>query len=79
MNNLLEGLRLSAFLGWLRTRMMESSTWAGLAMIAVVMGSDPMQAHGVAQAVSLIIGGGLVATTRPEPRDDNGDDDEGVR
>ena len=34
-------------------------------MIAVVLGSDPMQAQGLAQAISLIIGGGLVATGRP--------------
>jgi hypothetical protein len=47
---------------WARLRAGESSTWAGLAMIAVVLGSDPMQAQGLAQAVSLVIGGGLVAT-----------------
>lgn len=45
---------------WLKLRAAESSTWAGLAMIAVALGSDPMAAHGVAQAMSLIIGGGLV-------------------
>lgn len=49
-----------AVLSWLKLRARESSTWAGLAMIAVALGSDPMAAHGVAQAVSLIIGGGLV-------------------
>lgn len=51
-------------LSWLKTRVREPSTWVGLSMIAVAMGSDPMQAEGVAQAISLIVGGGLVATTR---------------
>jgi hypothetical protein len=50
------------FLAWARMRSREPSTWAGMAMIAVVLGSDPMQANGLAQAISLIIGGGLVAT-----------------
>jgi hypothetical protein len=59
---------LRPVLGWLRRRAGEGSTWAGLAMIAVVLGSDPMQAHGLAQAISLIIGGGLVATG-PGPQD----------
>jgi hypothetical protein len=53
---------MDAFWCWLVARAGEASTWAGLAMIAVVMGSDPMQAHGLAQAISLIVGGGLVAT-----------------
>jgi hypothetical protein len=53
---------VAALLAWARLRAAESSTWAGLAMIAVVLGSDPMQAHAVVQAISLIIGGGLVAT-----------------
>jgi hypothetical protein len=48
-------------LGWARLRLGESSTWAGLAMIAVVLGSDPMAAHGLAQAISFIVGGGLIA------------------
>lgn len=52
---------LGMFLAWAKTRAHEPSTWAGLAMIAVVLGSDPMQAQGLAQAISLIIGGGLVA------------------
>jgi hypothetical protein len=54
---------------WARLRLTESSTWVGFATIAVVLGSDPMQAHGLAQAVSLIIGGGLVTmgpAGRPE-------------
>lgn len=58
----LDGLSARAALAWLRLRLSESSTWAGLAMIAVVLGSDPMQANGLAQAISLIVGGGLVAT-----------------
>lgn len=56
--------RGSALLAWLKTRVREPSTWVGLSMIAVAMGSDPMQAEGVAQAISLIVGGGLVASTR---------------
>lgn len=58
-------------MSWARLRLSESSTWVGFATIAVVMGSDPMQAHGLAQAISLIIGGGLV-TVGPgnNPRDD---------
>lgn len=58
-----------AITGWLKLRARESSTWAGMAMIAVALGSDPMAAHGVAQAVSLIIGGGLV-TAGPTVRDE---------
>jgi hypothetical protein len=52
---------MRALVRWAWLRLREPSTWAGAAMIAVVLGSDPMQAHGLAQAVSLIIGGGLVA------------------
>lgn len=62
MKAFLDGLSAGAALAWLRLRLSESSTWAGFAMIAVVLGSDPMQAHGLAQAISLIVGGGLVAT-----------------
>jgi hypothetical protein len=62
MKAFLDGLSPGATLGWLRLRLGEGSTWVGLAMIAVVMGSDPMQAYGLAQAISLIVGGGLVAT-----------------
>lgn len=65
MQNPCDGPGLGAFLAWAKTRVNEPSTWVGLAMIAVVMGSDPMHAQGVAQAISLIIGGGLVATGRP--------------
>jgi len=70
MRDLLDGMRLGAFWNWARLRARESSTWAGLAMIAVVLGSDPMQAHGVAQAISLVIGGGLVATGPAVPSED---------
>ena len=66
MQNPCNGPGLIAFLAWAKTRVSEPSTWVGLSMIAVVMGSDPMQAQGVAQAISLIIGGGLVATGRPQ-------------
>jgi len=52
---------MRAFVRWALLRLREPSTWAGAAMIAVVLGSDPMQAQGLAQAISLIIGGGLVA------------------
>ncbi|MGL6044504.1 MAG: hypothetical protein ACRC1J_11320 [Sandaracinobacteroides sp.] len=62
MKEFFEGTRLGALIAWLRLRIAEPSTWAGFAMIAVVLGSDPMQAQGVAQAISLIIGGGLVAS-----------------
>jgi len=62
MKTFLDGLSAGAVLAWVRLRLGESSTWAGFAMIAVVLGSDPMQAHGLAQAISLIVGGGLVAT-----------------
>jgi hypothetical protein len=55
---------------WLRLRVREPSTWAGLAMIAVVLGSDPMQAHAIAQGIALVIGGGLMAAgPMPEVRD----------
>ncbi|MCG2839769.1 hypothetical protein L6Q21_02080 [Sandaracinobacter sp. RS1-74] len=56
------GPGLIAFAAWLKTRVREPSTWVGLATIAVVLGSDPMQAQGLVQAISLIVGGGLVAT-----------------
>ena len=62
MKEFVEGSSVRAAIGWLRMRLGEGSTWAGLAMIAVVLGSDPMQAYGLAQAISLIVGGGLVAS-----------------
>lgn len=46
---------------WALARLREGSTWAGLAMIAVVLGSDPMRTFDIAEAISLIIGGGLIA------------------
>jgi hypothetical protein len=61
MKDYLGGALLVEALAWLRMRIRESSTWVGLAMIAVVLGSDPMQAQGLAQAISLVIGGGLVS------------------
>jgi hypothetical protein len=63
---------MSEFIEWMRLRGREPSTWVGLAMIAVMLGSDPMQAHAVAQAVGLILGGGLVAAG-PLPSDDGMD------
>lgn len=65
-----EELGLEGLGQWLRARGREPSTWAGLAMIAIVFGSDPMRAHGVAEALSLIIGGGLVV--RPSDSDSAG-------
>jgi hypothetical protein len=61
MKAFLDGLPVGVALAWLRLRLGEGSTWVGMAMIAVVLGSDPMQAYGLAQAISLIVGGGLVA------------------
>ncbi|MFA7439456.1 MAG: hypothetical protein WCZ66_00650 [Sphingomonadaceae bacterium] len=49
------------FVRWMQQRAQEPATWMGMAMIAVVMGSDPVRAHGMAEAISLIVGGGLVA------------------
>ena len=66
MQNPCDGPGLQSFLAWATTRVREPSTWVGLSMIAVVLGSDPMQAQGLAQAISLIIGGGLVATGQPK-------------
>ncbi|MFQ3595671.1 MAG: hypothetical protein SNJ63_06115 [Sphingomonadaceae bacterium] len=48
-------------LSWASVRMREGSTWVGLAMIAITIGSDPMQAMHLAQAISFIVGGGLIA------------------
>lgn len=46
---------------WMRLRIEEPSTWAGAAMVAIVLGIDPMKANSMAQAVSLILGGGLMS------------------
>lgn len=53
------GLR---FLDWVRLRIQEPSTWMGIAMIAIAFGSDAARAERLVEAVSLIVGGGLVAT-----------------
>ncbi len=62
---------MQQFLCWLRQRAGEGSTWMGLAMIAVTVGSDPLQAMHLAQAISFIVGGGLIASgplpAPPEP------------
>lgn len=52
--------QLRAVVAWVRMRVAEPSTWVGMAMIAVALGRDPTEAHGMAQAISLIVGGGLV-------------------
>lgn len=52
------------FVRWLQQRAQAPGTWMGMAMIAVVLGSDPVRAHGLAEAISLIVGGGLVAGGR---------------
>lgn len=53
---------MAALLCWLQQRARESSTWVGLAMIAITIGSDPLQAMHLAQAISFIVGGGLIAS-----------------
>lgn len=52
---------MDTFLAWAALRLRESTTWVGLAMIAVTFGSDPMQAASLVQAISLVLGGSLVA------------------
>lgn len=59
---------LEALLSWAKTRAREPATWVGLSMIAIVLGSDPMQAESVAEAMSLIVGGGLVVAGRKPGR-----------
>jgi hypothetical protein len=59
-------------LKWLGARLRENSTYAGLGIIAAVAGEHALgvQIGQVGQAVSLIVGGGLVAaTTRPSAED----------
>lgn len=56
-----KGAVMKRVISWMKTRMGEASTWAGLGMIAVVLGSDPGQTAGIVQAITLILGGGLVA------------------
>lgn len=50
---------------WLGARLRERSTYAGLSVIATVAGAPALgvQIDHVGQAVSLIVGGGLVAAT----------------
>ena len=49
---------------WLLRRAKERSTYAGVAIIASTLGADKlgMQIDQVGQAVSLIVGGGLMAS-----------------
>jgi hypothetical protein len=63
---------LKKFLKWLGARLRENSTYVGLGMIAAVAGEHTLgiQIGQVGQAVSLIVGSGLVAaTTRPSAED----------
>jgi hypothetical protein len=60
---------MTEFIEWMRLRGREPSTWAGVSMIAIVLGSDPLQAHAVVQGIALILGGGLVAAG-PVPHND---------
>lgn len=55
---------LNRSLTWARARVREPSTWVGLAIIAAVLGAEPMQGEQAAQVISLILGGGLVASGR---------------
>ncbi len=57
---------MDAFLAWAALRLRETTTWVGLGIIAVSFGSDPMQAASLVQAMSLVLGGGLV-TFGPTP------------
>lgn len=53
---------------WMRLRLRERSTYAGLSIIATVLGAPAlgMQIDHLGQAVALITGGGLMAaTTKP--------------
>jgi hypothetical protein len=52
-------------LKWTNTRLRERSTYAGLGIIATVVGAPAlgMQIDHVGQAISLIAGGGLIAAT----------------
>lgn len=52
------------FISWMQRRIQEPSAWMGVAMIAVVLGSDPLRAQGMIEAISLIVGGGLVVSGR---------------
>jgi hypothetical protein len=63
---------LKKFFKWLGARLRENSTYVGLGMIAAVAGEHTLgiQIGQVGQAVSLIVGSGLVAaTTRPSAED----------
>lgn len=61
-------------LAWALARLREPSTWAGLAIIAAVLGSEPMQGEQAAQVISLILGGGLVASGRKSDGKSGGDE-----
>lgn len=42
------------------------STWLGAAVIAAAMGVDPERAQHLAEAVALVLGGGMLATVQAE-------------
>ena len=56
---------MSKILKWFGLRLRERSTYAGLGVIATVAGAPAlgMQIDHVGQAISLIVGGGLMAAT----------------
>lgn len=51
---------------WIGKRSKERSTYAGVAIVASVLGADKlgMQIDQIGQAVALIVGGGLIGTQR---------------
>ena len=49
-------------LRWALRRASESSTWAGLALIAMVLVSDLLGTGGLAETIGLVVGGALVTT-----------------
>lgn len=55
---------LKKILNWLGKRAKERSTYAGVAVVASMLGADKlgMQIDQIGQAVGLIIGGGLMAS-----------------
>jgi len=53
---------------WFGKRAKERSTYAGVAVIASMLGAHQLgvQIDQIGQAVGLIVGGGLIATQRPD-------------
>lgn len=54
---------------WVAKRAKERSTYAGLGVIATLLGAEKLgiQIDQVGQAVALIVGGGLIGTQSNEP------------